>query len=166
MILSRRILFTLPVSSIINNPSNQKVTKSFKVPTQVPMQIPVFIPNSPSPTNPMIDTPIDKIPNVNIPSNNDNEITNQKSNEKIVVINDVNDIKFFNHCATIFKLYHDDYKIFNGYKKDQYKKYKMSLIEAYDNSCSMIESEDLKDFVQTQGQTFSIENVCDINECV
>lgn len=144
MILSRRILFTLPISSVIHNTSTQKLQKTS-------VAIPITI-------------PVDTKPDPQIQLNDDIPVTS--STEKLVTISDINDVKFFNHCAKLFELYHDDYKSFNEYKKDQYKKYKLSLLEAYDNSCNMIESEDLKDFIREQGQTFSMENVCNIHECV
>ncbi len=140
MILSRRLLFTLPASSVIPT-TDKKMIK---------------------PPSPILDTPLNKITKSELPPTE----SIKNNTERTVVISDVNDVKFFNHCATLFELYHDEYKTVNQYKKDQYKKYKMSLIEAYDNSTTMIESEDLRDFLREQGATFSMENVCDIHECV
>lgn len=147
MILSRRVLFTLPVS-IIHNTSTQNIPETRTNIRLIPINI-----------HQNVQTNKQVVTDVNL-----EETTS--SSEKLVTISDINDVKFFNHCAKLFELYHDDYTSFNEYKKDQYKKYKLSLLEAYDNSCNMIESEDLKDFIREQGQTFSMENVCNIHECV
>lgn len=155
MLLSRRLLFTLPISMV--NPNSTQHTNIKPIPN---------IPNIAK--TQVITMPIHQFRVSEQVSDQVSDIVKPmepKPNEKIVVLSDINDVKFFNHCAAIFELYHDEYNTYNQYKKDQYVKYKNTLAEAYDNSASLIESEELKKFVREQDMS-SFENVCNVYECV
>ncbi len=154
MDISRRMILTLPISLF----NSDKPINPIKPLVQNVQVTRVVFPQKP--TTKFITSENTEI---TIPEMKNLEIqVPLEPNKKEVVISDINDIKFFNHCATIFELYHDEYNTFNQYKKDKYIEYRLSLLEAFDRSTSMVESKGLRDFLIEQGSSFN--NVSNIFE--